>query len=280
MMHAEARVEWLVWPGLVLLGVAVGAYGTMIGAGGGFVLVPALLLLYPDDPPELITSISLAVVFFNALSGTIAYARQRRIDFVAGNAFAVATIPGAIIGALAVSYLPRDTFDVVFAVLLIAVSAFLLLRPAARIVQRRSRRGEISRTLTDSRGDTYAYSYNLLTGIALSVLVGFMSSLLGIGGGIIHVPVMVQVLLFPAHVATATSHYVLMVSALVGTIVHLVSGDLEGGYLRMLAIGAGVLIGAQAGAVLSTKLRGILLIRLLAGALILVALRLLVPVLL
>jgi uncharacterized membrane protein YfcA len=268
--------DWLVWPGLVLLGVGVGAYGTMIGAGGGFVLVPVLLLLYPNESPELITSISLAVVFFNALSGTAAYWRQRRIDFLAGNAFAVATIPGAIAGALVVGYIPRGTFDVVFSVVLILVSAFLLLRPAAKIVQRTKRRGEVSRMLTDHRGDTYSYSYNLYLGIALSVLVGFLSSLLGIGGGIIHVPLMVQVLLFPAHVATATSHYVLMVSALAGTIVHLASGDLDGGYLRLVAIGSGVLVGAQLGARLSMLVRGPLLIRLLAGALMAVAIRLLI----
>src|SRR6185295_19952217 len=53
---------------LVPLGFAVGTYGTLVGAGGGFVLVPALLIIYPDESPSSITSISLAVVFFNALS--------------------------------------------------------------------------------------------------------------------------------------------------------------------------------------------------------------------
>jgi hypothetical protein len=265
---------------LVLLGVGVGAYGTMIGAGGGFVLVPMLLLLYPDDPPELVTSISLAVVFFNALSGTAAYVHQRRVDFVAANAFALATIPGAVAGALVVGYLPRSVFNVVFAVLLLAVSTFLILRPAARIRQRRHRRGEVSRMLTDRSGDTYAYSYNVITGALLSVGVGFVSSLLGIGGGIVHVPLMVQVLLFPAHIATATSHYVLMVSAFVGTVVHVASGDLEGGYAETAALAVGVLMGAQVGARLSTRVRGTVLIQLLAGALMLVAVRLLLtPVL-
>ena len=53
----------LIWPALILLGIMVGAYGTMIGAGGGFVLVPVLLIAYPDLPPEAVTSISLAVAF-------------------------------------------------------------------------------------------------------------------------------------------------------------------------------------------------------------------------
>ena len=272
--------DWLVWPGLVLLGVGVGAYGTMIGAGGGFVLVPTLLLLYPNDPPELITSISLAVVFFNALSGTGAYIYQRRIDLLAANAFAAATIPGAVAGALVVGLLPRDAFDVVFALLLVLVSAFLVLRPTARIRQRGQGSGVVSRMLTDRSGDTYSYSYNLVAGVAMSVVVGFVSSLLGVGGGIIHVPLMVQVLLFPAHIATATSHYVLMISALVGTLVHLASGDLEGGYRETGALALGVLVGAQIGARLSKLVHGTSLMRLLAGAMILVALRLLLTPLL
>src|SRR5262245_26642815 len=136
-----------VYAGLVLLGLSVGGYGTMIGAGGGFVLVPVLLLLYPSADPEFVTSVSLAVVFFNAASGTLAYVRQKRIDYLAANLFAVATIPGAIAGALLIGYVPRDVFDVVFAVLLLAIAAFLLLRPSptTRVVQRTHRRGEVTR---------------------------------------------------------------------------------------------------------------------------------------
>jgi len=260
----------------VLLGFAVGAYGTMIGAGGGFILVPLLLILYPDAEPEFVTSISLAVVFVNASSGTAAYIRQKRVDFLAANVFAAATIPGAIAGALVVTLIPRDTFDLIFAVMLIAVSALLILKPnTTRIVQRRDRRWEVRRTLVDADGDTYVYSYNLPLGAALSVAVGFLSSLLGIGGGVVHVPILIQVLHFPAHIATATSHYVLAVSALTGTIVHIATGELEGGYVRAGALSAGVLVGAQVGALLSRRVSGDLLIRLLGFALAATALRLL-----
>jgi uncharacterized membrane protein YfcA len=267
--------EALTWLGLVLLGAGVGAYGTMIGAGGGFLLVPLLLILYPDKSPELITSISLVVVFFNASSGSVAYARQKRIDYLGGSWFAAATIPGAIIGALVVGLIPRDVFDVVFAVLLLAVSAFLLLRPQARVVQRRHRRGEVSRLITDLHGDTYSDSYSLPIGVGMSTGVGFVSSLLGIGGGIIHVPLLIQVLRFPAHIATATSHYVLAVSALTGVLVHLFAGNLAGGYDLAAALSLGVLAGAQAGARLSSRIDGVMLVRLLAVALAAVSLRLL-----
>jgi uncharacterized membrane protein YfcA len=268
--------EWLVWPGLVLLGLAVGSYGTIVGVGGGFLLVPALLLLYPDDPPELLTSISLVAVFLNALSGTAAYAYRRRIDYLGANAFAVATIPGAIAGAIVVGMVPRNWFEAIFALLMLAGAALLTFKPAGRVVQRTHRRGEVTRLITDRQGDTYFFSYNLGAGIGMSGFVGFLASLLGIGGGVIHVPLMVQVLRFPAQIATATSQYVLVATALSGALVHVVNGDLSGGYDRALALGVGVTLGAQFGAFISTRLRGTIIVRLLAVGLTAIALRLFV----
>jgi uncharacterized membrane protein YfcA len=271
--------DFIVWPGLFLLGTFVGAYGTMIGAGGGFILVPVLLLLFPDEPPELITSVSIGVVFFNALSGTIAYLRQGRIDFLGANAFAVATIPGAIVGSLVTSYVPRTLFDLMFALLLLAVAALLILRPEPKVAARTNRRGEVVRQITDRAGDTFLYSYNLVTGVVLSVAIGFLASLLGIGGGLIHVPMMIQLLHFPAHIATATSHYVLTVTAGTSATVHLIAGDYRGGYLRTVFLAGGVILGAQLGAILSSRLHGLVIVRMMAIALALLGARLLVSAL-
>ena len=78
--------------GLVALGLGVGAVGTLVGAGGGFLLTPVLLLVYPHDPPQTITAISLAAVWANSTSGSLAYARQRRIDYRSGLVFGAATL--------------------------------------------------------------------------------------------------------------------------------------------------------------------------------------------
>src|ERR671930_955297 len=113
---------------LLPVGVLIGAFGTLIGAGGGFVITPMLLLVYPHENPEIITSISLAVVFFNAFSGSVAYARMQRIDYKSGILFALATIPGAVIGALTTTYLPRRAFDLVFGLCMLLAALYLLLR--------------------------------------------------------------------------------------------------------------------------------------------------------
>ena len=274
--------DLLIWLCLALLGVVVGTYGTLIGAGGGFVLTPLLILLYPDRAPEVITAVSLGVVWANAVSGSMAYAHQKRIDYTAALIFAVATLPGAIAGALATSLFPRHTFEAAFGAMLLAVAAWLLLPQPRRIVTTTPRR-YLRRLLTDSHGDTYRYAFDPMLGALFGVLIGFFSSLFGVGGGIIYVPVMILVLRFPAHIATATSTFTLMFTAGAGALVHLVAGHYDGVVPEVLSLALGVIVGAQVGAAVSDRLgrRGqVAVTRLLSAALLVVGGRLLLGVLL
>jgi uncharacterized membrane protein YfcA len=259
--------------GYIALGIVVGAFGTLIGAGGGFLLLPLLLFLYPHEPPGVLTGISLTVVFANALSGSVAYARMRRVDVRAGLMFAMAGIPGAVLGAVVTSRLDRRVFDPLFGIVLLIGAAVILVHPKED-PRPSSSRGV--RTLVESDGTVHRYKPRVALGAAISVLVGFVSSLLGIGGGILHVPVMVYLLGFPIHIATATSHFVLAILALVGVLTHLADGSLKAGLGRALPLGAGALVGAQGGAWLSSRVRGPWILRSLAVALALVGIRLLV----
>jgi uncharacterized membrane protein YfcA len=262
---------------LIPVGFIIGTYGTLIGAGGGFVLVPMLILLYPQESPEVITSISLAVVFFNALSGSGAYMRLKRVDYRSGILFAAATIPGAILGALTTSFIPRHLFDIFLGLMLIAASIFLILHPRQKEGTERERpKGYLVRNLVESDGTSHTFSYSPTLGIGLSLVVGYVSSLLGIGGGIIHVPALVHLLNFPVHIATATSHFILAIMALTGTIVHIVTGAFHHGIRRTIALAIGVLVGAQLGALLSNRVGGVWIIRGLAIALGLVGIRILI----
>jgi len=262
---------------LVAAGAALGTIGTLIGAGGGFVLMPALLLAYPQASPETITSISLAVVFCNALSGSCAYARMKRIDYRTGLLLAAATVPGAILGAVTTNYIPRRLFDAVFGLLMLAAAAWLFFHRNARgTAVRRTDRRLTSRTIVEASGAVHHFSYDLRLGMWLSLVVGYVSSVLGIGGGIIHVPALISLLDFPVHIATATSHFILAIMALTGTIVHIATGSFaHGGVHRTLGLGLGVLIGAQAGAWISARVHGIWIVRGLAVALAFVGIRIL-----
>lgn len=264
---------------LTLLGFIVGGFGTLIGAGGGFILVPILLLLYPDRNPEIITGISLAVVFLNASSGSVAYGLKKRIDYKSAMIFCITTLPGSILGAFATSYISRDTFNLVFGTILLLLASILLIKPLRSSDKIKENNNnsfwEIARSIIDIEGIRYIYHYNVMIGAILSFFVGFASSLLGIGGGIIHVPAMVNLLNFPVHIATATSHFVLALMGFSGSAVHYFKGDLMEGAHEIIWLGVGVIIGAQIGARFSHKIQGKLIIRSLAIALLIVAARIL-----
>jgi hypothetical protein len=262
--------------GLVLLGFAVGTYGTIIGAGGGFVLVPVLIFVYPGYGPERLTAISLAVVCANATSGSIAYGRHKRIDYLTGAIFAMSSIPGVISGAIMVHYVPERLFSTLFGIMLLAIAAVSLRRRSAAVRSPERGPGVLVRRLEDPEGRTYVYAYKVWQGVALSVVIGFISSLFGIGGGVIHVPAMIILLHIPVQYAVATSHFVLAFMSGGGSVVHLIDGSLAGAQLlKAGALAAGAIPGAQIGAQISHRIKGGHVLMLLAVAIVFLGIRLL-----
>src|SRR5262245_10865246 len=260
--------------GYVALGAAVGAVGTLIGAGGGFVLIPVLLFLFPHEPAANLTAISLAVVCANALSGTIAYARLRRVDWRSAALFALAGLPGSILGAWLTRVIARRLFDPLLGLTLMLGGLLVLVQrrePDTRVS------GEPTRTLIERDGKVHRYSPRVAMGMLVSVGVGVLSSVLGIGGGILHVPAMVYTLGFPTHIATATSHAVVAALTLAAVVVHAADGTLTPVLARLLPVAAGALLGAQLGARLSTVVQGRWILRTLGAGLFLVGVRLLFP---
>jgi uncharacterized membrane protein YfcA len=258
----------------VLLGFVAGGFGTLIGAGGGFVLLPLLVFLYPQDPPAVLTAISLSVVFANATSGTIAYARMGRVDVRAGLWFALAGLPGALLGAAVTQRLNHRVFDPMLGLVLLLGALAILIRSRSA--------GEASQTtgtrlLIERDGTRHSYTPRLALGATLSAGVGFLSSLLGIGGGVIHVPLMVAALGFPTHVATATSHFVLAGLSLAAVLVHARVGTLALGWSRALPLAVGAVMGAQVGARISSRVRGRWILWGLSAGLASVGIRLLLP---
>lgn len=258
--------EMLEFVRLAPLGVLVGGYGTLVGAGGGSVLVPILLILLPHETPATVTAISLAVVFFNAYSGTFAYVRMRRIDYRSGVIFILSGLPGAVLGTLLVHEVPRRIFDPVFGILLLGIGAFLFASPLGSV------------EAEEHRPSVPTSGRRTLLGAVGSAYIAVLSSLMGIGGGIIHVPFLIRALRMPPHIATATSHFVLTFMALTATGTHVALGEFERGLSETMYLAVGVMMGAPVGAALSSRLRGSLIVRMLALALCLVGLRLLARV--
>ena len=261
--------------GFLALGFVVGTYGTMVGLGGGFILVP--VLIFEHVIPRQAAGTSLAVVLANGISGTYSYLRQKRIDVRTGCIFAAASVPGAIFGAYVDQSIGVRVFSVSLGLFLAVVAARLLFGTAASERSARadkpgaapSRFGTLATDFVDAAGVRYRYRFNVWLGIALSFVSGLLASLFGVGGGVVQVPAMIYLFGFPAHIATATSSFIIALTSAVGTASHVYYGDVLWKPAILLSLGA--ILGAPVGARIAKNMLVAPLLRWLALAILLAA---------
>lgn len=257
-------------------GVLIGVIGTLIGAGGGFIHVPVLIIFYGFSPQHAIGT-SMAVVMMNAISGTLAYVAQKRIDYEIGLKYAVAASPGVLVGALLSQLFGVTSFSVIFGLLLVILSYYLFSGREFSVVRTKASRAPQTRYLKDAAGEEFSYAPDMSVGFSASILIGVFSGLFGIGGGIIHVPLMYSVLGIPVHIATATSHFILAITSFLGSIVFVGLGCVDLDYAVLLGIGT--IIGASWGAHLSLRTHPDVIKKVIALCLFVLAVRLLTGVL-
>jgi len=212
---------------LIHLGFVAGILGSMIGLGGGIVVVPVLTFL--GFPPTVAASNSLFAAFSNSVASTISYSKQKRIEYSLGLKLGLLAVPGTILGAIISTDIAPDIFKILFGFVLIASSVYIFLRK-----QLDSREKIISKQL-------------IIFIIGASFFAGIISSFFGIGGGIVFVPLMVVGMGMSMKKAAPTSQLILLFASLSGIIVHSLLGHPDFLQSGFLAIGSffGGLVGAK-----------------------------------
>lgn len=234
---------------LITIGLGAGTLGSMLGVGGGIIMVPALTVM--GLPPAQIASTSLFAVTSTSVSSTIEYSRQKRIDYRVGMQMAGLAIPGAVIGAVLSDYLSPESFRLYFGVLLMLTGLYILYKNSI---------------LREGKDATKKRPLLLSATLGASFGAGVISSLFGVGGGGIFMPIMLLILGMTMHRAAPTSHLILMVSSVAGVLAHVFLGHPD--YLQALALSAGAFVGGQIGSRLSKSTRELILHRLLGLVLI------------
>ena len=188
--------EYLSWLIIALVGIGAGAYGVLVGAGGGFILSPVLLLLAVSDPKDVPGTV-LAAIAINGAFVAWTYRKVGIVDYRSGLLFAAAAVPGAVIGALGVKFVSSDMLKVAFGVLLVLLAVQLAIRPwllrlfRAERPRRRFTATVRSRHIRTSDGQEYRYEFNEALATSFNVVLGFISSFFGIGGGFLRTPILV-----------------------------------------------------------------------------------------
>lgn len=233
---------------LVVLGFFAGMLGAITGIGGGVLLTPILALHFGIPIRQAIGTSLVAVITTSAASSSV-HLQRHTTDIRLGMTLELATAFGAAVMAYLVGYFNRNALEGLFAGFLL-YSAITILAKGGR------REGETASII--SNGDTVIPPYTphrYPLGLGASLVAGALSGLLGIGGGPIKVPVMYIFMNVPLMVATATSNFMIGVTATASAIVYYRRGDILVQVAAPLAVGVfvGSLLGARLAPRIHTK---------------------------
>lgn len=271
---------------LLAMGAAVGFLSGMFGVGGGFLITP--LLIFYNIPPAIAVATGANQVIASSFSGALAHLKRGTLDFKLGTMLMIGGIFGST-GGIYVFALLRSIgqlelfISLLYVILLGSVGSLMMVESLNAI---RSNRGNVAPGLKKSGQHNWIHRLPLkmrfrasklfvsaIPVLALGTGIGFLSSIMGVGGGFIMIPALIYLLKVPTNVVVGTSLFQIIIISAYTTIVHATTNQTVDIVLAFVLMVGGV-AGAQYGAKAGQKLRGEQLRALLALLVLAVALRL------
>ena len=274
---------------LLAIGAAVGFLSGMFGVGGGFLITP-LLILY-NIPPAIAVGTGANQVIATSLSGTLVHIKRRTIDFKMGVFLLVGGIVGSTLGAFTFAFLRKlGQLDLAISVLYVvflgmigtlmlweSVSVLLANRrptdPANPPIRKSVQHNWIHKLPLKMRFNVSRLYISVIPVLGIGAFIGFLSDVMGVGGGFIMVPAMIYILKMPTNVVVGTSLFQIIFVSAYTTLIQATANNTVDVVLAICLMIGGV-AGAQYGANAGQKMRGEQLRALLALLVLAVGLRL------
>ena len=254
-------------PLLLLISAAVGFLTGLLGIGGGFLMTPILIFL--GIPPVYAVANGANNILAASVSGSLAHYFKNHIDVKMGVLILVGGLIGSIIGVeIFIFFLKKGTINS-----LISISYFLLLSSIGLMMfyeslseMRRIRNNKFIKR----RMHQHYWIHNLpfkvrihasklyisaIGPIFFGILIGLISSLLGVGGGFILVPILIYIIGMPAKLVPGTSLFAMIFVMIIVTLLHAIANYTIDIYLVFI-LALGSVVGAQLGSIISSKLAG------------------------
>jgi len=238
---------------LITTGLLAGFVGSLFGLGGGIIVVPALTLIF-NMPVTVAVGTSLVSIVAVSTVAAIDFLKTGRADLELGIILATATSLGAVTGGLLSEFISSTIRYLLFSMVLMV---------AALNMARRRRIMSIDQK--------YSSASNKALGCGLSLIAGNVSGILGVGGGIVQIPMMRTVMKVPFKTAAATSSYMIGITVAPAAVIYMLRGDIDP--FKSAAIILGAFAGSRMGAAFSYKITSLLLRLLFIGILIFMAYR-------
>ena len=227
------------WMALMIAAVSVAAatVGSMVGLGGGMIVVPVLVTI--GFPHQLAVGSSLVATMANAVGSSVTYAKQKRIEYSHALLLGVLSIPGSVVGAVVSDGADTRVFGMLLVAVLIVAAIYIMVRTKI------TARAESTKPRLHKRMDML-----LSAGIGFSA--GVASSFFGIGGGVVVVPALIIMMGMSMMRAAPTSMLALMITSVAGVVVHTMLGNTQ--LAIALLLSGGALLGGMLGAGISLRL--------------------------
>lgn len=217
---------------IMLVGLLVSTFGTVVGFGGGVFMVPILILFF-QFPIEIAIGSTMSAMFPAALIASFFNYREKNIDYVVASLIQFPAMVGTVVGALVVSFLPVIELQFIFAFFVIIISFLILGTPKNKNLGHR-KSGVMYRVthmptsfIRKNHHKHLAYRINGSVVALFGLMTGTVAGLFGIGGGFLQTPAMIKVFDMPSRIATSTSLFILTVTSLTGLCTHFWLGHVD-----------------------------------------------------
>ena len=241
-------MEPLILAGLIVLGLCSGIFGALFGLGGGVIFVPVLMLIFGLEPTEAV-AISLIGIIAGSVGASTVLVDKGLSNVRLGLLLEITTCVGAIAGAIIATYLDSWILMVLFSVIIIYSGIRMIVNPERTVEPATGEDTAMTFRYTDeSVGEYVRYEVqNVGSGMGLCTIAGALSSMTGVGGGAVKVPLMNIHMHVPMKAASSTSSYMIGITAFSGAITYFFAGEVILAYAACVAIGAfvGSLVGAR-----------------------------------
>jgi uncharacterized protein len=240
---------------LVVVGFLAGGFGAIAGVGGGIIITPVLVLFF-HVPLPIAVAASLTAVIATSTAASSVHVERHVTDVRLAMTLELTTTLGAAVAAIVSAHINHRMIAVIF--------ICFLLYSAASMLKKELNSGKHVHQESWEIGQAYSVR-NYPAGLGMALIAGSVSGLLGIGGGPIKVPAMYLIMGVPLRVATATSNFMIGVTAATSALVYYGRGDLRMGVAGPLVVGvfSGSLIGARLAPRMKTRAIAYLLITLM-----------------
>ncbi|MHB8384797.1 MAG: sulfite exporter TauE/SafE family protein, partial [Candidatus Binataceae bacterium] len=247
---AEFQSVFEILGSLLALAIGAGFIGALSGLGGGVFIVPALVI-GAHMPMTVAIGASLISVVATSAGASVAFVRDGWTNLKVAMVLECATVTGAVTGAYLAGVIPTKILELLFALMMLQSAYFSLTKQGDDLIENGdplAKKLDLMGEIPDESGKTIHYEIvHVPGGAALMVVAGLMSGLLGIGSGALKVMAMDYIMHIPLKISSATSNFMIGVTAGAGALVFLARGDVATVIAAPVALGvtAGALIGSR-----------------------------------